>query len=336
MNTTFIEPETDAPGIAAGPAGVFVRPRHILAPVDFSAAARRSFEYASALTECFDAELTLLHVVEPPALPDWGYAHLVCRDEVLKAAAHEKLASFAFSRPGLSRRLMNIAVRAGEPELQITAAARELDADLIVIATHGHSTLPHCLLGNTAEQVVRRAPCPVWTVHGEADDDGRSPALLPLRHMLVATDFSTESRKAIRYGVALAREFDSTLHVVHVVPTVLPADVRQLTTQLQEKALKRSAQREIARLCADEIPAGLRVESGVLEGNPFLEINKEALRVCAGLIVVSTHGHSGLRYLLLGCTAQRIVQHACVPVLVVRECGTEFIPLIKAGKESLP
>ena len=100
----------------------------------------------SALAECFDAELTLLHVVEPPTLPDWGYANLVHRDDLLKSAAHEKLASFAFARLGLSRRLMNIAVRAGEPKLQITEVARELGTELL---TDGQMVTVSCAEGDT-------------------------------------------------------------------------------------------------------------------------------------------------------------------------------------------
>lgn len=314
--------------------GAFARPQHILAPVDFSAASRRSLQYARALADCFGAAMTILHVVEPPWLPEWGYNHLVRRDDRLKAVAESRLLTFASERSLATLHDLRLVVRCGEPELQIFEAARELACDLIVIATHGYSVLPHCLLGNTAEQVVRRAPCPVWTVRGPVAEDDCGSAIPPLRHLLVATDFSAESRQALRYGVALAREFNATLHVAHVVPTVLPADVSHLSILSQEPALKEAARREMERLCTGEIPADIRVETGILAGNPFFEINKEAERVCAGLIVISTHGYTGLRYMLLGCTAQRIVQYARVPVLVVREHETEFIPTAEPTKES--
>ncbi|MFM8470640.1 MAG: universal stress protein, partial [Limisphaerales bacterium] len=168
------------------------------------------------------------------------------------------------------------------------------------------------------------------------DDADLQSVLLPLRRILVATDFSAESRKALQYGVALAREFDATLHLLHVVPTVLPADVSHLTTVLQEGAMRESAMRDLARMRAEEIPPDLPVVARVLTGNPFLELNKEALRACVGLIVASTHGYTGLRYLLLGSTAQHVVQHACVPVLVVREHEPEFVALAELGKENPP
>lgn len=315
-------------------AGAFVRPRHLLVPVDFSAASAQALHYAGALADCFNAVLTVLHVVEPPLMPEWGYAHLVQRDHVLKAAAHHKLMEIASRRAETSSHSTRVVVRSGEPELQIFEAARELGCDLIVIATHGHSLLPHCLLGNTAEQVVRRAPCPVWTVPGEGADGESVPAIPPLRRLLVATDFSAEARKALRYGVALAQEFNAALHVAHVVPTILPADVSHLGVLGQEKALHEAAEREMRRLRATDIPTDLPVRTAILSGNPFSEISREAERLCAGLIIVSTHGYTGLRYLLLGCTAQRIVQHAHVPVLVVRDHETEFLTDTEPGKEN--
>lgn len=334
MNATTAQPPPAA--IIAQPswsAGAFACPRHILVPVDFSAASQRSLHYAGALADCFGAAMTVLHVVEPPLLPEWGYTHLVRRDDRLRALAESRLLTFASERSVSTPHGLRRVVRCGEPELQIFAAARELACDLIVIATHGYSVLPHCLLGNTAEQVVRRAPCPVWTVRGPVAEDDCCPVIPPLRHLLVATDFSEETRKTLCYGVALAREFNATLHVAHVVPTVLPADVSHLSILSQEPALKEAARREMERLRTGEIPADIRVQTSILAGNPFFEINKEAERVCAGLIIVSTHGYTGLRYMLLGCTAQRIVQYARVPVLVVREHETEFIPAAEPTKE---
>jgi nucleotide-binding universal stress UspA family protein len=303
-----------------------VRLSRLLVPLDFSASSLRAFHYAFALAECFGGELALLHVVPPPVLPEWGYAHLARRDERLKLAARQRLEEFVRAHSSVAARVRQLLVRAGEPNLQIPEAAREQNSDLVVIATHGETVVPHCLLGNTAEEVVRRAPCPVWVVPGATGDNADSPVLLPMRRILVATDFSADSLKAIRYGVALAREFDATLHLVHVVPTVLPADVSHLTTLLQASELRDSARREIARLRAKSLPPGLRVVTTVLEGNPFIELGKEAERICAGLIVVSTHGHTGLRYLFLGCAAQRVVQHTSVPVLVVRDQEVELVP----------
>ncbi len=316
----------------AAPGGV--RLRRLLVPLDFSISSFHAYHYAVALAECFGGEVSLLHVVPPSMLPEWGYAHLARRDDQLKEAARRKLEDFVRSQGTAAERVKQLLVQAGDPHLQIPEAARVQGVDLVVIATHGDSLLPHYLLGNTAEEVVRRAPCPVWVVPGASSDDAElQPVFRPLRRILVGTDCSAESRKAVRYAVALAREFNATLHLVHVVPTVLPADVSHLSTILQEPAMRKAGERELARMRAEELPADLPVVTTVLTGNPSLEIDKEALRVRAGLVVVSTTGHTGLRYLFLGCTAQRVVRHSSVPVLVVREHGPEFIPPNEPAKE---
>lgn len=324
-----------APELSGEGARGRIRLHRLLVPLDFSPPSFRAYHYARALAECFGGELALLHVIPPSVLPEWGYAHLARRDGRLKISARQKLEEFVQLQGHAAARVKHLLVRAGDPHFQIPEAAREHAADLVVIATHGESVVPHCLLGNTAEQVVRRAPCPVWVVPGlNGDHADLLPVLLPLQRILVATDFSAESGKALRYGIALAREFEATLHLVHVVPTVLPADVSHLSILRQEAAMRKAAQRELSRICAEEIPADLHVVTTVLDGNPFLEIDKEALRVRSGLIVVSTHGHTGLRYLLMGCTAQLVVQHASVPVLVVRAHEPDFILLTELGKEN--
>ncbi len=322
------------PGFSALPPPTPVRLRRVLVPLDFSASSLSAYHYAMALAECFGGELILLHIIPPSVLPEWGYAHLARRDGRLRTVAHQKLTEFV-RRQGLAgQRVTNLLVSAGEPPLQIPEVARAQGVDLVVMATHGDSLVPHCLLSNTAEEVVRRAPCPVWVVPGVTDREAaQPPTMLPLRRILVATDFSAEAGKALDYGIALAREFEAALHLVHVVPTVLPADVSHLTTLMQETELKNSAHRDLARLCAEQVPPSLGATTAVLDGNPFLEISKEALRVCAGLIIVSTHGYTGLRYLLLGSTAQHVVQHASVPVLVVREHEPEFVPVGDSRKE---
>lgn len=331
-----------SPKLAAGAAPEFLREataeglrlRRLMVPLDFSISSFRAFFYAQALAECFGGELSLLHVVPPSMLPEWGYAHLARRDEQLKEAARRRLGDFVRAQGAAADRVKRLLVRAGDPHLQISEAARAQGVDLVVIATHGDSLLPHYLLGNTAEQVVRRAPCPVWVVPGASSDEAElQPVFQPLSRILVGTDCSAGSRKAVQYAVALAREFNATLHLVHVVPTVLPADVSHLSIILQEPAMRKAGELELARVRAEELPADLPVVTTVLTGNPSLEIDKEALRVRAGLVVVSTTGHTGLRYLFLGCTAQRVVRHSSVPVLVVREHEPEFIPFTEPEKE---
>jgi universal stress protein A len=150
-------------------AGVF-RLQTILVPVDFSSFSSKALDYAVAFARQFGATIVLVHVVEPLVYPENYMAVPAVSQDIndsLMKAAEEKLAT---QREGVDSDRVKVMTRLGRPYVEITDAARELEADLIIIATHGHTGLKHVLLGSTAERVVRHAPCPVLTVrHSEHD-----------------------------------------------------------------------------------------------------------------------------------------------------------------------
>ena len=139
--------------------------RSILVPLDFSKMSLKALEYAAALAEEFDARVDLLYVMEPVSLREFAGAYPAGRDEdELVRVCKEKLGKCA-SEVSLRRELRGqLIVRAGPPYREITEVARTVNADVIVIATHGYSGLKHALLGSVAERVVQYASCPVLVV----------------------------------------------------------------------------------------------------------------------------------------------------------------------------
>jgi nucleotide-binding universal stress UspA family protein len=139
--------------------------KEILVAIDFSSASREALASARALAGRFGARLNLLYAIEPPTLPQWGYAHLALREAKLRREAQTRLQKLAHE-PGLAlQSLPTIEVRTGSSaESAICDAASERKADLIVIGTHGADRVRHALIGSTAERVVRHAPCPVLVV----------------------------------------------------------------------------------------------------------------------------------------------------------------------------
>lgn len=147
---------------AASPGGT--RIRSILVPTDFSAPAQAAIEYAVQLASQYDARLTLLHVIEPVATPDFAYYPLTLENDKVMAAAKKHLDQMAAKlKANLVEKTL---VRNGVAFHEIARAAQTLKADLIVISTHGYTGLKHILLGSRAERVVRHAPCPVLVVRG--------------------------------------------------------------------------------------------------------------------------------------------------------------------------
>jgi nucleotide-binding universal stress UspA family protein len=130
--------------------------QRILAPTDFSGASEEALAHAAAIAKRFNAKISLLYVCQAQFYAN-EFAYLP------KEESRKSLESFARSRiaPEL---LGEMLVRNGEAADEIAKAAEELDADLVVINTHGNTGLKHVMLGSTAERVVRYAPCPVLVV----------------------------------------------------------------------------------------------------------------------------------------------------------------------------
>ena len=139
--------------------------KKILVPIDFSAMSKKAFQYALRFAERFGCEIVLLHVIEPvSAIAGTPLAvDIFAQPEEDTTAAEAELASLAASSCK-QRNSFTSAVRTGHAPNEITKAAKELDVDLIMIATHGYTSWRHLCIGSTAERVVRTAPCPVLVV----------------------------------------------------------------------------------------------------------------------------------------------------------------------------
>lgn len=320
---TNLGPESRGAGPPHGPT---IDLQHILAPVDFSPASQHGLAFAGALAERFHSRLHLLHVVEPPVLPEWGYAHIPRRDAKLRRAAEERLPQLPSAcgiDPGL---IQSVEVRSGEAAGKICQAAAKRHCDLVVLASHGLGGIKHALFGSTAERVVRRAPCPVLTVRDRAlRKKGAGPATFDLKRILITTDLSDESKKAFPYALALARKFEASLTLLYVVPAHLPAELSHIGIVLKERGLLEAARERLPRFRQAELDPHLRVETLVLNGGPAHEICRTAETQAADLIVMATHGHTGLKHFMLGSVTENVVRHAPCPVLIVREREQEFV-----------
>lgn len=146
--------------------------------------------------------------------------------------------------------------------------------------------------------------------------EGSRPHALRLRSILAPVDFSPFAEKAVRYAAALARQLGAKVTLLHV------AERAKLDEELIGPDFATHCARAKSRLDAlaeRTLPAPIRAETKVRCGPAFAKIISEASHSDTDLIVLATHGHTGLQHLLLGSTAERVVRHALCPVLVVRE-----------------
>ena len=154
-----------------------------------------------------------------------------------------------------------------------------------------------------------------------------------LKKILVPVDFSDCSNKALQYAIPFAKQFDAELTLLHVVQPYLPVpEIPMVDVELVQRQIRESGKKELEalqRTVADKVSS----ETALRQGSPYVEIIKAAKELGIDLIILATHGRTGLAHVFLGSTAERVVRHAGCPVLVVRESERDFVPTkpVKSG-----
>lgn len=152
------------------------------------------------------------------------------------------------------------------------------------------------------------------------------PALLKIKTILVPIDFSETSRKALVYAVKMAEQFGSKVVLLNVVEPITASDFGYPPVLFDIDNAKIAARKRLETLCRDgRVPAKLLGRVLVRCGRPFTEITDAARSLKADLIILTTHGYTGLKRVFMGSTAERVVRHAPCPVLTVREKEHEFV-----------
>ena len=151
--------------------------------------------------------------------------------------------------------------------------------------------------------------------------------LVKIKSILVPVDFSPESEKALAYAIPVAQQFGAKLTVLHVVePTATRDFITSFPLVVENDKLMTDCKIHLDRIVRDlAIDPKLMEKTLVRYGRSFQEITDAARTLKTDLIIISTHGYSGLKHALLGSTTERVVQHAPCPVLVVRPKQREFV-----------
>ena len=300
------------------------RPRrfnHILVPIDFSRPSLKAIPYALAIARQFGSDVHLLHVVDSSQYPPPTLLTLPLMPQAEWNRRLRKRLEAVDLKYRVTGNVSALEPRSGTAYEEICAVAGELNADLIVIATHGYTGYRHMFLGSTAERVVQHSRCPVLVVrlhamHWDVIRDPPTSTGFRLKRILVPTDFSECSRAGFEYGIRLARDFKAEVRLVHVInPHWYPFGDKYAAldaARLMDETAK-AAQKQMRRMAAK---AGARYSAEVRRGSPAIEICNAA-NEDADLIVTSTHGRTGLGHVFIGSTAERVLRYARCPVLVI-------------------
>ncbi|MGZ5544897.1 MAG: universal stress protein [Limisphaerales bacterium] len=298
-----------------------IRLKSILVPIDFSAPSEAALDDAVRVANRFASKITLVHVV--PSVEAKGRRFRLALQRV--GDEHKLRFKRLMQEKGIGpEQVEHSLVLQGQPFNQITALARSMKTDLIVIATHGYSRIKRFILGSTTERVVRHAPCPVLVARNHLHEKGA----LRLRNILVPLDFSECSLNSLRYAGVFAQEFgakETLLHVVHPVHYFAGTDFQTATHRKLQDEMQAVGKGQFLKLVNELRGTGLKVRKVIRCGHPATEIIKQATADKSDLIVISTHGWTGFKHAWLGSVAENVVRLAPCDVLVVRQLEHEFV-----------
>lgn len=278
----------------------------ILVPTDGSEHAAVALEYAIDVANRFDSTVYPYHVVDSRYLENAPhYDSVVADGERLVQSVEEQLAEADIQAEG--------ELATGVPNQAIMDYVNDHDINLIVMGSHGRTGAERYLLGSVTEKVLRRSDVPVLTVKLQEDD----AVSYPFTDILVPTDGSEGAAAAVDPALALASEYGSTLHTLSVVDVMaLGPDVR---TEIIMEGLEDSAQSAVDALEERALSAGIsEVAKAVEIGYPYSEIRTYVEDNDIDLVVMGTHGRSGISRYLLGSVTEKLVRTCPAPVMTVR------------------
>lgn len=145
-----------------------------------------------------------------------------------------------------------------------------------------------------------------------------------IKKILYATDFSESSVPACDYALTLAKLAGAKVHVLHVIGEFADGRMSMMQPEamtMLEREIEIQALKEMEGFCKEKFDGEIPYTTEVVVGIPFQEIIKKAGELSADLIVVGTHGRTGLEHVIVGSTAERLVRRSPVPVLTVRVAG---------------
>ncbi|WP_276258747.1 universal stress protein [Haloglomus litoreum] len=296
----------------------------ILLPTDGSAHATAAAEHALALARAFDATVHVLGVADVDRAAglfnaggvDEAFVERVERDA---QQAVDRTASLAAD----DDRLETVVVD-GDPGEAIVDYIEEAGLDAVVMGTHGRRGIRRFIAGSVTEHVIRVAPVPVFTVRrpddvGEGDESTGATGDLPrYERVLVPTDGSDTAERAVEHALAIAEAFDGELHALNVVDVGAVASSSDIVpSETVIESLTDRGEAAVADVAERAGERGVEATTDVRQDFPGSGILGYVREQEIDIVVMGTHGRTGLGRVLLGSTAERVIRRAEVPVCAV-------------------
>ena len=297
--------------------------KRILCPTDLTPEADEALRYGVALATAYRAKLFLLYCKEGGANDSKSddeseRAHI---SSMFMASLAPHLGLATFSELDWEGLIVEESDGIGET---IVREATSHDIDLIVIRSRRRPRAA-ALLGSTSETISQTASCPVLVIHPrEREWVSMSSGEIDLHRVLVAHDFSSDSTLALTYGLSLAQEYQTELHLLHVLSSDEPQEPEAAWTDLTRDSAYRDAAQKLQRTVPPEVFLWCNVVSIVSSGKPYEEILNYANDHEIDLICMGASGHGSIFPELFGSHVDRVLRQAPCPVLIARPSHAAF------------
>ncbi len=300
----------------------------ILFPHDFSKCAGQAFTHAIYFAKKHDAELHLLHVVtlfeDAPQIDENNFPDKVSLQKRFEEISASKMKGLKETYETDKVKIVTAVKRAVSEAPEILEYAEEKDIDLIVMGTHGRRGLGHLFLGSVAEEVVRLSNVPVFTIK----ETEKPKPIKNWEKILVPIDFSEHSQTALAHAKSIAESYEAGLQLLHVIEEpVHPAlslggksSIFDIIPDLRTDCKKR-----IEQMIKETKGPNVKSEIFIIEGTASSDIIRFASETNSDLIVIATHGLTGIEHLLIGSVTEKVVRMAGCPVFTVKSFGKQLV-----------
>ncbi len=326
-----------------------IEPKKIMCAIDFSDFSNMVLSYGISLAAQLDSALCICHVVSGSymvASHISPYADYSGIEAARIQHAEEKLAQLR-DKFDLN---CDIIVASGYPAEEISRIACDNDIGMVIAATHGGSGVRRFLIGSVTDRLVKILPCPLLVLNSTESDQTRLlEKKVKIDRILVGCDFSSDSQLAFDYAVGLAQEFQTQLHIAHVVRPAerLDMDVSETVNihgenvkawnmadyedfkkessvwdNKREQPFFKNLETKLSKMVPEECRHWCTPIVVILEGSPYKELISYVREKQVDMVVLGIHGHSLWESFLVGSTTDRIIGRSPCPVLAVRKSGS--------------
>jgi nucleotide-binding universal stress UspA family protein len=294
-----------------------MRVQRILCPTDLSVQSDEALLYAMALARAYEAKLFVFHCLRPKESN--GHAkrqQAQAEDHIREQIEHS--AGPSLNPAGVAKlEWEGIVAHCDNAGDAIVNEAAKRYVDLIVMHSRRR---PHraALLGSTAEQICRTATCPVLVTHSDQRDLVDKQSDIEVKRVLVAYDFSDYSELALNSALSFAQEYQSELHLLHVLPPFTLSEPEISWYPLGQEGTYHQAARRLQKAVPAETHLWCNIRHAVSEGQPYREILNYAENNQIDLICIGAHGAGFGMRTLFGSNVDRVLRQAPCPVFVAR------------------